>query len=497
MATAQIPPPKGHGFSTNGPMLHNWWPVPSTLGRSDSEFRTIPGSHILSSAPDVNGVGCRGSFISATGPESDGFIGSRYICFGDSIFRIKTDDSLVRVGRFNSISGGAVSWAENQAQGNTDVFIYVCDGVTIYKFSAKAEDADIASTFSELPNLPFCAENSSQYIKPRFLTWDHYRLIVTASNSSAWYYSETGTDTLSSDQAYFGESRNDKTQRVIAFGGNVISFGRYSYDLFSWTGESDDPYAASNGLAGSIGLSSPDGIAIVGNSLVWLGSGPNGVDAVWAMSPNMSITKISDNDTEKIIGSWASREYARAFSISVQGSDLFVIGSVNDGYTMCYDLTNNVWFRAGETANGKMVDWKLAHPVLGYYGEMIAGALDSNDLLSVGGACVSHNGNPIVRLMQTPHQVANGKPFQLARVIPDFDPGLGQSPVDYCEAFVQWSWSFGKEWEERMVVSLGKLGDYMNEIGIFGGGFGTSIVLRIGTSDPVPVTLYNVVAELN
>ena len=497
MARVTIPLPTRHGSELDGPQLLNWWPVPSVSGRSERSMRTVKGGTVTTATSALNGIGGRGSFISGTGPLSRGYQSSRYACFGDSVFRVTPANALVKIGNFNFINSSTVSWCENQAQGESDVNIYVCDGAAIYRFDAKAEDADLPASWEEVSNLPRTAEDGDQYAHPVYLTWSDYRLIMTASNSSAWYYTETGTDEFKSTNAYFGESRNDKLQRVQEFAGNVWAFGRYSYDLFSWTGNRSNPYSSAKGLAGKIGLSAPDSLAFAGGNMLWVGGGLNGVDSVWMCAPGGQPTRVSNEDTDRIIGRWTNRSYARGYSLSVDGSEIYVLTSAADKYTMCYDVTNGVWFRAGETLEGRTVDWRISHPMQGYNGETLYLATDQNALCTLTDRCVAHSGNPITRMVQTPQQINGGDHFGMEALYPDFEMGLGESVSDSCQAYVQWSWNAAKSFDERKVIDLGIRGNYMAETGIFGGGMGRLLVIRIGTSDPVPVTLYAIRAEFS
>ena len=283
-------------------VVQNLYPVANKQGRSTHTLTPIPGSRVITTIPNVTGTGCRGAYRSSTGSPEDGYNGTVYTVFGDTVFRYSPRGTLIKIGTFNSSNvSGQCTFAENQAQTDSDTYIYVCDQQSIYKFAAKATDVDIASTWRELGSLPHRPDSPTAYATPSYISWIDYRLIMSAKDCNAWFYTDTGTDKFAETNVYFGESRNDKTQRVTEFAGNVWLFGTFSYDVFSRTNNRLNPYSAPKSASGRIGLAAPESLAILDDVMMWLGSGDTGSNGVYLANKGGTVKRISDDGIEEII----------------------------------------------------------------------------------------------------------------------------------------------------------------------------------------------------
>ena len=118
----------------------NCYPVLTPGERSPAQLVSIPGGTVMSTCTPDHDTGCRGLWVASTGPSSEGSVATMYGVFGDTLFRIKQDGSFIRIGTMQS-SSSLVSWAENQDQTTSNTMGFVCDGVTVYTWNLKAEDA--------------------------------------------------------------------------------------------------------------------------------------------------------------------------------------------------------------------------------------------------------------------------------------------------------------------------------------------------------------------
>lgn len=475
-------------------VLQNMYPVADKTGRSSFTLTPIAGSSVIANITGVIGTGCRGTFRSTTGSPEDGYTGTVYAVFGNTVFRYTVRDTLVPVGTFNSSNvAGICTFAENQAQTDTDTFIYVCDQQTIYKFSAKASDSTIASTWKELGNLPHRPDSTTAYATPAYISWIDYRLIMTAKDSNAWFYTETGTDTFKETNVYFGESRNDKTQRVTEFGGNVWSFGTFSYDVFSRTNNRLNPYSSPKSATGRIGLASAESLAILDDVMLWMGSGDTGTNGVYMASKGGNIQRISDDGVEEIIRNWKYQNYTRGFAFSDKGNLFYFLTSEHDRMTLGYNITNGKWFQCGTGNTGDISYWDVANVIYGYNNEIYFGSRTQNVLCKFDRSIArDYLNRPITRLWQSPVYIDNLKNFKIKKIIVDIEAGTSLSYTDPSKIFIQLSWNGGETWMERVDKEIGVKGDYRRQIALNGGGLGRNLVMRIGSSDQVPIKMYQV-----
>lgn len=479
-------------FSANV-VLQNCYPV-ADKGRSTFTLTPIPGSVTVTEVADIIGTGCRGMFRSTTGAAEDAYVGTLYAVYGNSVIRYSPRGTLTVIGTVNSGNLSTMcTFAENQAQTDADTFIYVCDGQTIYKFNAKSSDADIASTWAELGNLPHRPDSTTAYVTPAYISWIDYRLIMCGRDTNAWFYTETGTDEFRETNVYFGESRNDKTIRVTEFGGNVWSFGSFSYDIFSRTNNRQNPYSSPKSSTGKIGLASGDSLAILDDYMFWMGSGDTSTNGVYMATKTGAITRISDDGIEEILRGWKYQNYTRGFAFSDKGNLFYFLTSEADNMTLGYNLTTQKWFTAGSGDNGKISYWDVAYVAYGYNNEIYFGTRTSNTICKFDrDIAVDYLNRPITRLWQSPVYIDNLKNFKIKQMIVDVESGISKSYTEESKLFVQYSWTGGEVWRERIDKELGNKGDYRRTIAVRGAGLGKNLCIRIGTSDPVPIKMYQI-----
>lgn len=479
-------------FSSNV-VLQNCYPV-ADRGRSSFTLTPIPGSVALTEIDDIIGTGCRGMYRSSTGASEDAYVGTVYAVYGNSVIRYSPRKTLTVIGTINSGNLSTIcTFAENQAQTDSDTFIYVCDGQTIYKFNGKSSDADISSTWQELGNIPHRPDSTTAYVTPAYISWIDYRLIMCGKDTNAWFYTETGTDEFRETNVYFGESRNDKTIRVTEFGGNVWSFGSFSYDIFSRTGNRNNPYASPKSSTGKIGLASGDSLAVLDDYMFWMGSGNTSTNGIYMATKTGAISRISDDGIEEIIRNWQYQNYTRGFAFSDKGNLFYFLTSEADDMTLGYNITTQKWFSCGTGTTGDISYWDVSHVCYGYDNEIYFGSRTSNNICKFDRSiAIDYMNRPITRLWQSPVYIDNLKNFKVKKLIIDLEAGTSTSYTDPSKIFIQLSWDGGETWKERIDKEIGVKGDYKRTIQVTGGGTGKNLCIRIGTSDHVPIKLYQI-----
>lgn len=463
-------------------------------GRAETALVPVPGSKpVLAPVPSV-GAGCRGSFRASTGPEADGYLSTLYFVFGDSVFRYTRSGAIIKIGTFNSNAvSGSCTFAENQAQTSNDSFIYVCDQQTIYKFKAKASDADVASTWQELPELPHQPDGDIQ-VTPAYITWSDYRLIMAVKDSNAWFYSETGTDTFRETNTYFGESSSDRTLRVVAHGGALWSFGAYSYDIFTRTGNRQNPYSNPKSASGRIGLASAESVATIDDYIFWLGRGDAAANGVYMADRSGSIKRISDVGLEEIIKSWKYQEYSYGFGYVDRGQLIYCLTSQADDMTLCYNMATGKWHQASSSSDGKEHYWDVSYPQVGYgTDQIIFGSRAENTLCRFDREVMTdYKSRPVTRIWQSPVYTMDLKRFRVIKMIIDAETGTSESYSRDAKLWAQLSLDGGATWKERVDRSLGTKGQFGHTVQVVGGGIPRDLVIRIGTSDPVPLKMHQI-----
>jgi hypothetical protein len=359
----------------------------------------------------------------------------------------------------------------------------------VYSFDLKADDSSVADTFAEVP-MPQLNESEVERIVPAYISYNTYRLIVTARNVPQWWYSDLASDTFLANSFESSESKPDPTVRVVSHGGNLWALSTTSYDIFSYTGSDSDPFDVPSGGVGGIGCASGDSVAQIGDLLFWLGQGETSDFGVFMADVSGKITRISHAGIENIVRTWEHIPVTQGFAYAERGSIFYVLTSQDDKWTLVYDVTSGLWHQRSTSNDGKIYSWDVSQAVYGY-DSLLMGSMSTNDLIeSDYDQCIDHKGYPVTRLYSGPVITGNLDLFKLVQLKVDLEPGTSKSYLEVPTLFIQLSWDSGKTWSDRMERNAGAMGRYLNEVNIWGGGAGKNLVIRIGTSAPTPLILY-------
>ena len=481
------------GLSTysDNTQLVNYYPIITPGERSPTQLVNIAGStKFIDITPD-EGTGCRGTWVASTGSPSTGYTSTLYGVWGNTLFRITNSGNAIRIGNVNSKTT-LVTFAENQDQTATQTRGFVCDGTTIFQWDLKAEDAAVSSTFTEIQSLPDVLGDVRAIAK--YITYNTYRLILTAENAIQWFFTDPN------DTEFIGfessESNPDKTVRAISFGGNVWVFSNYSYDIFSYTGSSDDPYDVASGATGKIGCTNGDTIAVHGDFMFWMGQGETSNDNVYMASVSGAITEITNPGISNIIRKWKYKNNCRGFAFTERGNTFYCLTSKLDKWSLVYCVETKQWHRRSSSMNGMLNYWDVVN-VVNCYGTMFFGTNDSNKLCKFNyETIVDHNDFPVTRYWQSSVYIEGLDFYKLCALKVDVECGTSMEVNYIPEIFIQISFDGGKTWSERLLRSLGQAGDYLRQVEIRGCGAGRNLVLRIGTSANIPITLYQFQMEV-
>lgn len=472
--------------------LVNYFNVGTPGERSPAQLVDVAGSTKLHAIDASNGNGCRGLWASSTGAPSTGYMATLYGVWGDSLFRVSSNGTKTRIGTVNNRIN-VVTFAENQDQTKNMTRGYVCDGTTVYTWDIKAEDSDVAATYAEIAALPEIAGDERAIAK--YITYNTYRLILTTDNSVQWYFTGPNDDEFIGFES--SESNPDKTVRAISFGGNIWVFSSYSYDIFSYTGAVNDPYDVASGATGKIGCANGDTVAVFGDNMFWLGQGESSNDSVYMATVGGAITEVSTPGIRTIIRGWQYKQYARGFAFNDRGLTFYALTSVNDKHTILYCLETKQWHRRSTAMNGALNYWDVVN-VVNCYGKIYFGTAKSNRLCVFDYSTITdHNGYPITRFWQSPIYIEGLDFFSLIELKIDTECGTNRSVTDNQQIYIQLSWDGGKTWGESILRSLGTVGDYARQVVINGCGAGRNLVMRIGTSATIPVSLYQIKMSIN
>lgn len=470
----------------------NCYPIKTNGGRSETCLVPIYGSTLSTQANPDRGNGCRGGCRSSTGPQSTNYSFTNYFVFGDTLFRQSRTGNFVRIGNVN-LSTSMCSFAESQDQSLTNVWLYVCDGITIYKWNATADDSTVASTFAEIASLPKVNGSISEYARPNYITYSDYRLMFSCSNSNQWFYSGLNDDVFNSAKFYTPESSADFTKRVINGGGALWTFGDISFEQWNRTGNSANPYSSTKPKAGYIGLHSGDSIGIIDDKMLFLGD----KNRVYMVANGNSPVMVSDDSIERIIESCKSADSAKGLCITENGQQIYCLTFKSSNVTISYNITTGKWHNRSSSSDGSIHFWDVNVWMTGYNNEIIiCNSVDNSISIAKSDKSVDYLNRPITRIYQSPVTIDDLKFFRVKRFVIDTETGTSNSYTMQGQLFVEISWDAGKTFGTIIERDCGYAGNYQKSTEIFGLGAGKNFVYRISSSSPIPINIYQLTLDI-
>ena len=470
----------------------NCYPIKTNGGRSETCLVPIYGSTLSTQANPDRGTGCRGHFRSSTGSQATNYNFTNYYVFGDTLFRFSRSGAWVRIGNVN-LSTSMCSFAESQDQSLTNVWCYVCDGITIYKWNATADDSNVSTTFAEIPSIPKVNGSISEYAKPNYITYSDYRLMFSCSNSNQWFYSGLNDDIFSSTKFYTPESSADFTKRVINGGGALWTFGDISYEQWNRTGNSANPYSSTKPRAGYIGLHSGDSIGLIDDKMLFLGD----KNRVYMCASGNSPVMISDDSIERIIESCKSTDSAKGMCITENGQQIYCLTFKSSDVTISYNITTGKWHNRSSSNDGTVNYWSVNTYSIGYNNEKLVTNQDDNSLsIASADKSTDYLNRPITKVYQSPVTIDDLKYFRVKRFVIDTETGTSKSYTKQGQLFIEISWDAGKTFGTIIERDCGYAGNYQKSTEIFGLGAGKNLVYRISSSSEIPIIIYQLTLDI-
>lgn len=249
--------------------------------------------------------------------------GVPYAVNGGRLYRI---DSRISVTNLGAIAGtGQVSIADN----GTQMMILVPGG------NGYIYDQDLG-TLTQITDPDFTANGNPQYvifIDGYFMcSTDSKKFIISALNDGlVWNALDFGS----------AEADPDPIVGLVNFKNEAYIFGSQTCEAFQNIGGAGFPFQR-NGLILNKGLSAPQAILQLADTILWIGSGDNEEEAVYALQ-GTSTVKISNTAVDLLLRNVTATEF-----LDVSGFAYFQDGSYFACWTLptvtiCYDLETQKW----------------------------------------------------------------------------------------------------------------------------------------------------------
>lgn len=292
----------------------------------------------------------------------------------------------------------------------------------------------------------------------------------------------------------FSEWSSDNTIGLISNGSKLYTFGERSWQVFSYNDDVNNPFTSPDNAAGNIGIKAPNSLAMLGNTVLWLGSSDIGDNGVF-MIQDTNITRISTQDIEREITQIVNPENAYS-SIWQEHQHVFYSITFEDSKkTFVYDVSEQAWhYRASYDDNNHLTFWRYNHATFAY-GKIYVGTdnalayMDENKY-------TEHDERVIYKMRRGGVLTSNDCPFYIDSAELIVNNGQHSFNDQYTNLelnpriSIRYSWD-GSNWSDYEDYYLGKIGRYDYSTTIWHMGMGKYFTLEISSTEAVPIAIEN------
>ena len=292
----------------------------------------------------------------------------------------------------------------------------------------------------------------------------------------------------------YSEWSPDNTIALCSNGSKLYTFGERSWQVFSYNNDINNPFSSPDNAAGNIGIKAANSLAMLGNTVLWLGSSDIGDNGVF-MIKDTEITRVSTQDIEREITQLTNLQNAYS-SIWEEHQHVFYSITFEDSKkTFVYDVNEQAWhYRASYDKDNRLTYWRYNHATFAY-GKQYVGTdnalcyMDENKY-------TEHDERSILKMRRGGVLTSNDCPFYIdaAELIINngqhsFNDQYGNLELNP-RISIRYSWD-GSTWSDYEDYYLGKIGQYEYSTTVWHMGMGKYFTLEISSTEPIPLSIEN------
>lgn len=267
-------------------------------------------------------------------------------------------------------------------------------------------------------------------------------------------------------------------------------------------GSASTPFVRQDGRFSQVGCAAAGSIAVVGETLFWLGSNAQGGGIVYSLD-NAMPTRVSNHAIEYLIQKVNNLEGATAYSYQQEGHYFYCLNIPGLDTTLVYDVSCQQWHERQSTILGN------THRHLGnthciLNGQHIVGDYRNGNIYAYNLDVYTDNGEVVQRIRQSPHSSANLNNvfYSLMEVDLQYGVGLsdvlgeGNTPGSNPRVTLEISNDGGETWGNPIYAQMGKIGRYTTRARWQRLGYSRDRVFRVTISEPVRVNMLSAMLDM-
>ena len=286
----------------------------------------------------------------------------------------------------------------------------------------------------------------------------------------------------------------DNTIALCSNGSKLYTFGERSWQVFSYNDDKNNPFSSPDNAAGNIGIKAPNSLAMLGNTVLWLGSSDIGDNGVF-MIKDTEITRISTQDIEREITQLVNPHNAYA-SIWQEHQHVFYSLTFEDSKkTYVYDVTEQAWhYRASYDDDNRLTYWRYNHATFAY--NKVYVGTDNALCYMDENKYSEHDGRVMLKIRRGGVLTSQDCPFYIDSAEIICNNGQHSFNDQYTNMelnpriSIRYSWD-GSTWSDYEDYYLGKIGQYDYSTTAWHLGMGKYFTLEISTTEEIPFAIEN------
>ena len=287
----------------------------------------------------------------------------------------------------------------------------------------------------------------------------------------------------------------DNTIALCSNGSKLYTFGERSWQVFSYNDDKNNPFSSPDNAAGNIGIKAPNSLAMLGNTVLWLGSSDIGDNGVF-MIKDTTIQRISTQDIEREITQLLNLETAYSSIWQEHQHTFYSLTFEDSKKTYVYDVTEDAWhYRASYDKNNHLTYWRYNHATYAY--SKIYVGTDNALCYMDENKYTEHDNRVIYKMRHGGVLTNNNQPFFIDELKLIGNNGQHSFNNSYTDLEMnprvsfRWSWD-GATFSDYQDAYLGKIGNYSFDTSLFGLGMGSFFTLEISSTEPIPLSFESI-----
>ncbi len=263
-----------------------------------------------------------------------------YTVFDNKIYSNTTD-----LGVTLSASSGRCWFAETPQTFGTGQRLLVSDGTKLYSINT----SDTVTTISTSSDAQFPTSNLGPV-----LFFDSY-VVLAKANGEIWNSDVDTEASWTSTSFLAAEMFGDDLEGIARQKDQIIGLGKQALEFFfNNQGSTGSPFQRIDQNAIQVGLASKNGLAQMGDLILFPAKTKNEQYSVWLVDGVSTIKKISTPTEERLLaGEGSSISSCTAFLIRSQGHIFYFLNLSSANRTLVYDVTLDRWDEAQDSSGNK------------------------------------------------------------------------------------------------------------------------------------------------